>query len=279
MTALAGTIQGTVAPWIDVAQVEADDRVKDATLPQGVTVAMCVQSASENLFKRSGARWAGVRTDTLRPHRLNDDCACDMSGVSWGFGGWGWTGVGGWWNRLFPEGWGVACLNTNEFQLPGRVIQILEVKVDGAVLTPGTDYQIYDNRRIVRMKDATTGAIISWPNCQRLGFADTEVGTWSVQFQWGEVPPVDGQLACHEWSVQKVLYLSTLKNKLPQRAQSVHRQNVDITIQSAGGKDGSTGIPLVEDFLEAWNPHRLYRRARSYSPDTIQGAISATVQP
>lgn len=279
MVALQGSLRGVVQPWIDAVQVAADERVEAATLPEGITVEMCVQAASEELFKRSGARWGGLRTDTIRPHRQGDDNAGDLSGISWGFGGWGWTGVGGWWNRLFPEGWGVGALNTNEFPLPGRVVQILEVKVDGKILTPVTDYQMYDNRRLVRMRDTATGALLSWPNCQRLAFPDTEQGTWSVTFQWGDLPPVAGVLAAHEWSVQKVLYASTQKNKIPQRAQSIHRQNVDINIVPSGGKDGATGIPLVDDFLDAYNPHSLFRRARVYSPDSIQGAIVSTAQP
>lgn len=274
MPTLALGAPGVVVPWCDVASVTNDERIKDVTLPDGVTVAMCVQAASEELFKAAGARWSGARTDTIRFRRV-------VEADGRGFIGWGWQDPGGWWNRGFPEGWG-AGESSNELVLPSPITAITEVKIDGDVLDPAA-YRVYDNRRLVLVRDAVTGAIPVWPCYQELGDATTEVGTMSITVQHGQAPPMAGQLAAREWSIQKVLLVSTNRTKLPQRTTRVQRPGVTVEIEGGDRlKDGLTGIPLVDTFLTFYNPggaKRLKRRARSYSVDDVVPAISSTSQP
>lgn len=273
---------GTVTPWCDATDVEQDKRVENVTLPDAISYADVVQAVSENLFKLSGMRWAGLRTDTFRPHRLNDDCRCDMSGVGGMWYGWGWTGIGGWWNRLFPEGWGCACIGGPEIRLPPVSNKnTLVIEVDGVTLSLGTDYDVYDNLRLVRLADPTTGSILSWPCCQRLSTPVGQPGTWQYKVQHGVAPPAAGRLAAIEWGVQFARRLDTSVTRLPQRAQSVNRQGLSVTVEAGSmlASDGKTGYEVIDAFLEAYNPHRLLRRARVFSVDTIQDAISGTSIP
>lgn len=273
MSSISPAVGGLIAPWVDAVAVDGDPRVKNAELPDFVTMAKCVQAASENLYKLTGARWQGLQTVTVRPHRLGDDCTCDQGMV----GQWAtWTeaGASGWTDRLFPEGWGCGCAGQEQYVITGgRVSEIVEVMVDGEVLDPSA-YVLYDDRRLVRVAD-DGGTALSWPCCQRIALAPTEVGTWQLIYAQGQAPPMSGVLAAYEYSVQIALRYDARKNgKVSARASRVTREGVDITIESeAAIKDGRTGFPTVDDFIEAWNPHQLQRRAQIYSPDDVAPAI------
>lgn len=273
MSALAAGVPGTVTLWCDPDSVSRDQRVQDATLPDGVTVTDLVQAASEELFEATGHRWPGFRTDVLRPHRLSDDCGCDTGGVNWTGFDWG---ESSWWNRQFPEG-GCGCAGVSELVLPSPVVAV-SIIVDGSNLA-ADQYQIYDNRRLVRLADPQ-GSVASWPCCQRLNFAADQPGTWQLTVSWGSMPPKAGQIAAREWSIHKVLQASTDKVKLPQKTTSFARQGVNVTIESGDLlRQGMTGLPLVDSFLTFCNRKSRQRRARSYSPDDITSAISSTSQP
>lgn len=277
MADLALGQSGKVVPWCDPAVVSADKRVENVELPDGITWVDLAQAASEQLFKFSGARWMGARTDLVRPHRLGDDCSCNMDGPA--FMGWDWSGVGGWWNRRFPEGWGCSCAGARELVLASPVTAIVEVKVDGQVLDPST-YTVFDNMRLVRLADPATGAYLSWPCCQRLMVPTTERGTWSLKYTHGAPPPKAGALAGYEFTLQLGLHFDTKGPKLPARAGKVSRQNVDVEIEATSMmKDGLTGYPIVDLFLEAYNPNRITRRARIYSPDDVIASVQSSSQP
>lgn len=266
-------VPGVVSPWCAVASVKNDARLKDAELPDGVTHDMCVQAASEELFYASGRRWSGLRTDTIRWRRLEPS-----GGAFGGFVGWGWNdATGDVWNRRFPEGW--ACAASNELILPGPVTSVVEVTIDDRTLDP-SEYALFDNRLLVRARDAVTGALLPWPVYQELGDAAGAVNTFSTTIQHGAAPPTSGVLAAREWSIQKVLFVSTQKTKLPQRTSRVDRQGTTITIEQGDMlKDGKVGIPLVDTFLTFANPKRLHRRARSFSVDDVVPARSSSSQP
>lgn len=271
MTSISPLIGGKVAPWCSAADVAADKRLAQVELPDGITIGMIVQSVSERLYKMTGARWMGAQTAIVRPHRLNDGCRCDLSGMmapSWGAD----TG-GGWWNRVFPEGAGCQCHATQVDLAGGNVISVDEVLVDGAVLAPAK-YALYDNRRLVRLQDPTLGTAISFYCCQRLEVPTTEPGTWQVTYTFGQLPPVDGQIAAYAYAVERAIRFDTARHGFPPQTRSVRAQDIDITIDDGQGiAAGRVGIPEVDEFVEAWNPHSLLRRARVYDPDTISGAV------
>lgn len=270
VTPLAG---GTCALWCVPDDVEADKRLTQVTLPDGITYQMICQSSSERLWKATGRRWMGAQTATVRPHRLNDSCRCDLSGFLPRT--WGGELSDTWWSRLYPEGGGCGCGATQIDLAGGNVITVDEVRVDNVVLAPNT-YALFDNRRLVRLKDPTTGSELTWPCCQRLEVPTTEPGTFQIRYSFGQLPPMDGQLAAYAYSVERAKRYDTARGngRMPAQAKSVRSQDVDITIDDGQGiAEGRTGIPEVDEFVEAWNPKRLTRRARVYDPDTISGAV------
>lgn len=269
MTLVEPSSGGLIAAWCDSAAVESDARLSEVQLPDGISYVDVVQSVSEKLWRLSGSRWSGARTDTVRPHRLTEGCGCDMSIM---IPAGTWSGIGGWFDRAFPEAWGCGCPSRSVYELPGgRVIRVDEIIVDGATLDP-SKYVVYDNRQLVRLDDG--GLSTSWPCCQRIATPDGELGTWSVRWTHGQVPPTSGSLAAYAYSIATAKRFNTKKNTLPERAQRISRQDVDITIESDNLlNEGRTGIPEVDEFVEAYNPHRLLRRAQVFDPDTIAPAV------
>lgn len=265
-----------VAPWVVADDLHADRRCSDVQLPASISWAAIAQHASEVLYQLSGMRFPGLRTDTYRPHHLAGSCGC---ADGWWFGNF--DATIGWWDRRFPEGWGCTCNASNELVLPGApVANVVSVTVDGAPLDP-SGYQLFDGRRLVRLIDPDTGSYLAWPCCQRLAVATTEVGTWEIVYEHGDTPPISGVNAAHELGVQLALVYSGDRSKLPQRTQSVVRQGVTINVAETVNllKDGKTGFWAVDTFLAAFNPSKIPRRARVFSPDAMSGSVSSFTQP
>lgn len=275
MTAVDPSVGGSVALWCDPDVVKNDARLKDVTLPDGISYQLICAFVSRNLWQLTGHRWMGAQTVTIRPTRLLDTCSCDLGILPQGE----WSGDPGWWLRSFPEGWGCGCGASSEYVLPGgNVIAVEEVLVDGEVLVPETDYQLFDNRRLVRMSTAGALSAPQWPCCQRLQIPTTEVGTWQIRYRFGPMPPPGGVLAAYTWAVDVAKRNST-SNRLPSRTQSVRSQDVDITIEGGAGiAEGRTGLPDVDMFIESCNPHSVTKRARIFSPDTIAPAVVSRTQ-
>jgi hypothetical protein len=148
--------------------------------------------------------------------------------------------------------------------------------VDGAVLTPGTDYVLYNGRRLVRQASnvapLSEGAV--WPCCQRLDLPDTMQGTWSLTYAWGKPVPDAGVLAAKELAVELAKAVANPTDptiRLPQRVTSIASQGVSAVVQDPLTfiERGLTGIPVVDLFIMAYNPYGVRRRARVISPDSI----------
>lgn len=261
---------GKVGLWCDPAQVEGDRRVKDVQLPDGMTWTQIVQGTSERLYRMSGYRWMGAQTIVMRPERLTRDCECDLGIPSWGFG---WDGGDGWWNRLFPES-GLALALIDRIDLGGNVISVDEILVDGEVLDPAT-YGLYGNRTLVRFDDAD-GLRLFWPCCQRIAAPNTEVGTWQLTYQVGQMPPQSGRDAAYAWSLERGKRFDQHAEHFPAHTTRAESQGIALTIEEpAQLASGLIGIPEVDEFIESVNPARTMRRAQVYDPETI---VPATVE-
>lgn len=151
------------------------------------------------------------------------------------------------------------CWADTEIELPGPVVaSSLVVTIDGVVLD-SSRYELYDGHTLVRTDGGT------WPICSHQG---TPIGTdWSIAFTYGQQVEMDGIVACRELAVHVAMALSGKPSKIPARATSVSRGGVSINLLR--GRD-RTGIPLVDDFLDAVNPYRLTGRGSVVSPDTIR---------
>lgn len=158
----------------------------------------------------------------------------------------------------------LACGVTEVLLPPGSVVN--EVKVDGVVLAT-TAYAVY-NGRLVRQDG------LSWVS-QSLSVPNGQPGSWSVTYTLGPLPPRIGLLACRELSIWTAQSFSNKPGRAPNRATEVRRGGVMVPIARRKMADGTytTGIPIVDDFLNAVNPNGLRRRSRITSPDVAHARV------
>lgn len=222
--------------------------------------------AAEVLFALSGRRFSLCEM-TIRP------CRRDCFDSGWATGGWWEWGsyprpalIRGQWYNIACGGCGgdCSCSSVSEVVLPGPVYDVVEVKVDGEILTEGTDYRLDNDRLLVRLGGE------QWPTCNDLNLADTEVGTWSVTFRNGEPLTTLGQAAVGVLATEFTkLLLCDDSCQLPKPVQSISRQGVNITFLDPNEMfaDRRTGLYLPDLFISTYNPHGLVRRAKVYDVD------------
>lgn len=172
--------------------------------------------------------------------------------------GWGWpypTLLGG---RWFNLGCGIcgdscSCTRLSQIELPYPVADIIEVKIDGAVLVTGA-YRVDSWRHLVRLDGH------DWPLCQDLNLPDTAVGTWSVTLTVGEAVPQLGMFAVDQLARQIALgCVGSASCNLPTSTlKEMNRQGVSQTFVT--GADawiaGFPGMPAVQAFLQTYNATR-----------------------
>jgi hypothetical protein len=228
-----------------------------------------VQAATEILYHLSGQRF-GLCEITIRPCR--HEC---------------WPGVGGWpgldnwwqWGGLYPQpllfdgvwsnltcgtcGDRCSCTQVCEAWLPGPVNAITQVKLDGTVLVSGVGYRVDDFHKLVRLGGPC------WPVCQDMTLADTEVGTWSVSFVFGEAVPVIGRYAVGELACEIARSCTGQACKLPANATQITRQGVTIDFPTYAEllQNGSLSLRWCDLFMATYNPSRLRAAPAVYDVD------------
>jgi len=238
-----------------------------------------LQAASEVLYGLSGRQF-GLCTVTRRP------CRQSCYGDTWPIA----TGTpletydnsyptpalyaGEWYNITCGScGSDCSCARVSEIALPGPVYDVTSVKIDGVVLTEGTDYRLDNSRYLVRLGGE------EWPLCNDLNLADTEVGTWSVTYRTGQALPALGQLALGILTDEftKAL-LCDASCRLPKPVQSLSRQGVNITFLDPNEvfQAGRTGLYTPDLFITTYNPRALTTRSRVYDIDNPQRLRSVT---
>lgn len=240
---------------------------------EGVNVATIdrmLMAATEVYWALSGRQFGVCQIPPLRPCRR--DC--------WNGYGTEWLGgnpfVGGWapagWQNRGPLWLGLtcgscvgdcSCTTVEEALLPSPVAEVVEVKIDGAVL-PVTAYRVDDWRLLVR----TDGGV--WPACQTMGAADTATGTWSVTVKVGKRVPVLGELAVAELGCELVKGCSE-PNECAIPAHIVARTRAGVSESFIDLADlvkyKLTGLPQGDYFLRSFNPSGLSSRSSVHSPD------------
>jgi hypothetical protein len=222
--------------------------------------------ATEVIWALSGRQF-GLCTVTLRP------CRRECADVPWPSGGYTeWAGTswispslisGQWFNVVCGRCTdGCACTALSEVTLPAPVHSIIQVKVDGAIVS-GSGYRLDDDRTLVRLGGA------EWPTCQELNLADTEVGTWSVTARYGIEPPLGASWAVGELACELIRALNGEDCRLPRNVTQLVRQGVTIQFPNVVEllREGLTGLYLVDQFVATWNPGGLRRRSGTYSVD------------
>lgn len=160
-----------------------------------------------------------------------------------------------------------ACLSGGLYavSLPGPVVSVEAVTIDGVVVDP-VDYRLVGSD-LLRSSP--------WPVVNDLALEDTEPGTWSVTYSRGIPVPEAGQFAAGLLAGEILKAMLARPCRLPSRATSVARQGVDIQLidPETMFEGGRTGIPEVDLWLTAVNPHRLVAPPVVLSPDVDPGFL------
>jgi hypothetical protein len=232
--------------------------------------------AADVLYTFTG-RHLGTCTLTIRP------CRRTCWDMAWPFGGTWWNfGIyprplffeGVWYNiacGACPSG-GCSCSVISEALMPAPVSQILQVKVDGAVLDPSA-YRVDDWRLLVR----TDGG--EWPICNDLAKDDTEVGTWSVMLSYGEPVNALGRAALGELATQFAKLLSCDDScQISKPVQQLVRQGVTMTFLDPNElfANGRTGLYLTDLFISTVNPNGLHSASQVYDLDAPDYRVVGT---
>jgi|SRR5882724_104626 len=241
----------TLEPWV------TPDLLGFAKAEETVDLNSVCIVASQLLYILSGRRY-GIRTETLRPVAGQRNCGWgDLARMQYIATDWLWRYRS---NEGAPD----------SLQLKSPVQSITSVKVDGVVL-PSSAYQLYDNRSLVRLQDAS-GISLRWPIYQRLELPDTEVGSFSVTYSWGIPVPEAGKLAAQVFATELARYLNRDESAFSDRTISVTRQGVSQALDPTPFLQGTTGLFFVDAFLKTVNPHGARRRPSITSPDSILNA-------
>lgn len=206
----------------------------DATVGECLTSA--VQMASELLFELSGKQFPGWCQSVIRP--------CATGGCGWqvlsrghvvGWGGHGWDGAGD----------ACGCGYLQKLALPGIAQRVVQVMIDGDVLTPD-QYRLDPNNELVR----TDGN--AWPACQNMAANGDAVGAFQVTYAHGYEPPELGRRAAAQLAHEFWLACGGNPCSLPSGAVQIVRQGITITRAVALFKDGATGLAMVDSFTTAF---------------------------
>lgn len=232
------------------------------TAESAATSGYAVASATEALWNATRQQF-GLCEETLRPCRRTCFSAWPFA-ENW----WEWTG--GMWPRplLFDGAWfnitcgscagGCSCTVLEETLLPAPVYDIVQVKVDGIPLDASA-YRLDDGRILTRVDGGT------WPVCQDLALADTEVGTWSVTARFGRPVTILGRQAVGELACEIIRACAGEDCRLPKNIATLARQGVTISLPDNG--DVLENLYFTRLFLNAYNPKRLTGLAAVYDVD------------
>ena len=198
----------------------------------------------------------GVCAETVRP------CFQPQRGGSLyrGF----WPGITGMPGASGPCGCSNACseIGYDRVALPGPVASVDEVLIDGITIDPAT-YKV-QNRRWVHRVDGQR-----WPTHQDLHAADDAVGAFTIRYQRGVPLTNEGECAAGRLAAEFLANMVGGECRLPSGATSISRQGISVELVDVrqAFTEGVTGIPEVDLWIMAVNPHRSTRPARVTSPD------------
>lgn len=274
-------MSGVSTIWCTSAAVTARDASLAGASP-AVLAAAC-QQASDLAYASSGRRYPGRGTLVVRPAarpqtmtiRSWSQYLQTLSGVgtsiAWATGG-GWFGS----NDTGPD--------TQQIDLgayPVRAVNL--VKIDGVVI-PANEYRVDEFRYLVRVlptASSTPTQRWGWPRQQNMALPDTEVGTFSVSFDFGEDPPAGGVAAATSLALEFARMYTGAANRLPARVQSITRQGVSFAMLDPMQflDEGLTGLYDVDIWIRSINPGKQRVPATVWSPDLETRRRAGTTYP
>ncbi len=241
---------------LDDLPARAKDGRFDLDVGEGGEVDDWIQVASEVLYNLTRRRWPGEQTITIRPRVLgfgpmikSDDYAATLA-------------------RYVERRRGTTLTDdgVSAITLPHYPVTSIEtVKIDGDTIAAAR-YRVDDFRHLVYLP-VSGEARSTWPAWQDLDVADTEDGSFSVEYKYGTAPPEGGKRMCAELATELAILASPKlpgESRLAERASSVSRQGITAnTIDPTRlFEEGRTGLARVDLWVSAVNHGSKKRRAR-----------------
>jgi hypothetical protein len=274
---------GACNPWVNGDQVAALPTVQrtitklqeeDSPLSKQQSQLICAAKAmvaSDILYELSGRIFTGpCGPVTIRPLARPTDADSRAWGGGWQYlSGWGYAssygatpGVGSHYLALEPP-----VIDLGDYP----VTEIVQVLIDG-VLIPPDEYELRDYSRLVRIRPTAESDPTErwgWPTGQIMDLPDTQPGTFSVTYMYGQPPPTGGREAALEFAGVLACGAMGDTTAFPTRITSMTRQGVSARTVDAQDflSAGMTGIYAVDAWIMSVNPKKLQRQARIYSPD------------
>lgn len=172
---------------------------------------------------------------------------------------------GHWVNSCGCSG-GCGCSITGSITLPAPIGEIVEIKVDGNII-PEADYAIVNGNAVVWIGAGPS----PFPASQNLSLPDTEPGTFSITYL--NAYPVDG-IGAQAAALLAMEFAKACKPKgkcaLPRGVTEVVRNGVSFTIEAGMFPNGSTGIDIVDAFIEQWNPEHRKMPTKVWTPQSAR---------
>lgn len=258
-----GALYGPCTAWVEISEIANCCQLPESSNPFEMILALeqAATSASQLLWLLSGRQFSGLCGRKVRPCRTS--CMCDFQVLSRGHVIY-WSGDS--WNC---EGNPCGCRALSRVKLSGYPIRTVEeVKIDGVVIDPG-EYRLDERRYLSRRNGGL------WPSCQDMSLDDTESGTFSITYQYGQTPPqiakdAAAQLACEAWkSCATANGVDVGECALPTGATRITRQGITIErgfFQQDENGIWRTGLAFVDAFLNGINPHGLQRAPVFWAP-------------
>lgn len=239
---------------VDTSRCEAWETFKDED--QAYATAL----AQVTMRQLVGYRLGGCPI-TVRPCSRS----CAFGSPDWYWGGSTFypyvTASGEWVNACC---WSDSCdhLGAARIFLPGPVGMVVEVRIDGEVVSP-TLYRIDNGNELVRLDGDP------WPTRQDMSVAPNEVGAFAVTYLRGIAVDGLGSYAAGALACEFAASLAGRECRLPDNVTSITRQGVNMDLVPGFFPNGVTGIREVDAYVQRWNPKRLTAPMRTYSPDLM----------
>lgn len=291
---------GACNPWITSDEVAALPTVQaaitslqenDQALNQEQVQSICAAqatAASDILYELSGRVFTGpCGPVTIRPLSRPTDADSRAWGGGWQYlSGWGYASSYG---ATPGVGSHYLSLNPPEIDLGVfPVTEIVQVLIDGVEIpgpfdpqTAEGEWELRDYRKLVRIRptqEFTPTERWGWPTGQIMDLPDTQPGTFSVTYMYGQPPPEGGRQAALAFAGVLTCGAMGDTTAYPTRITQMTRQGV--TARTVDAQDflsaGMTGIYAVDAWIMSVNPKKLQRQARVYSPDTGRPRRQAT---
>lgn len=243
-------------PWITLNDLTDEDHTEVlCPLPESVTDAAAeagIEIATAVLYEMTGRRWSGLDTASVRPRAEDTSTPFEVPGwvPSWG---------------EYDSSVG-SCTPSDSIDLGFfPVVEISQVKIDGLVMLP-TAYQLRNQKTLVRIDGGT------WPCDQDLSLPTTDPDTFVVDIVHGIEPPMAGKHCCAVYAVELAKSFCNLDCALPQRTQYMTRQGISTILMDPLNviERGMIGLPTVDAWIKAVNPHKRRKRAMMASGRNVE---------